>query len=134
MNSSDQACADKVALALNSSQTVPGAWECFDDFLKSSFSHPDFPARAVSSDKDISSWLNPTKYMETVKFVGHRSIQGEVADPSIWLLYRVEGHPNGQGIVGYQEIEIDTDSGLVHTESVIYCQPQGDINCAGLPL
>jgi hypothetical protein len=134
VKSSDQPCADKVALALNSSRPVAGAWDCFDDYLKSIYSHPSFPAPIVVSDEDIAGWVNPTKYMEIVKFVGHRALYDTPPYNASYLLYRIEGHPNGQHIVGYQEIEIDPDSELVHSETTTYCKPQGDLICSSMPI
>jgi hypothetical protein len=125
---SDHACADKVALALNSSKLVTGAWTCFDDYLKGIWK--DF---GVSSDDSLAHWINSAKYMEAVKFVGNRGLYDTPPFNTAHMLYRMEGHPNGNHIIGYADIEIDPDSGLVHSETTEYCQPQGDLICKGLP-
>lgn len=125
---SDQPCADKVALAENSPQPVDGAWNCFDTSLKKIYAELGIKP----SDAGLGQWLNPAKYMETIKFVGHRALYDSSPDPSR-LLYRVEGHPNGRHIIGYTEIEIATSTGLVMSASTTYCQPEGDIICTDLP-
>jgi hypothetical protein len=109
---------------------VAGAWACFGDHLKFTWSH-----RGVSSDDGITHSLDSNYYMETVEFIGHRAL---LPQPSYYntyyLLYRIEGHPNGQHIRGYQEIEIDPGSGLIYSETTTYCWPIGHFNCdLGLP-
>jgi hypothetical protein len=125
---SDHPCANKVALALNSSRPVAGAWACFDDYLKSIWS-----GLGVNSDDDIAHWLNSAKYMETVKFVGNRALYDTPPFNTGHFLYRMEGHPSGNHIVGYTDIEVAPDSGLVHSETTEYCEPQGSLTCKDLP-
>jgi hypothetical protein len=125
--SSGQPCADKVALADNSGQPVDGAWACLNpsaqDVLR---------GFGVKNDSDMAHWLNPDKYMETVKFVGRTTLYGPAAADD-WFLFRVEGHPTGAQITGYTEIEVDLGTGLVAKHDTTYCKPQGDLICKGLP-
>lgn len=125
---SDQACADKVALAVSSSQPVTGAWDCLDATMRVAYTDLD-----ITSDAQIPENTDPDRYMETVKFVGHRDLQGSTLSDARWLLYRAEGHPNGTHVVGYEEIEIDPSSGKVHSVKTTYCKPLGDLACDGLP-
>ncbi len=127
VNSSDQSCADKFALAVNSSQPVAGAWDCLDTTMKAAYAD-----LGITGDDGIAKNLNSAKYMETVKFVGHRSLYGSGYEKR-FLLYRVEGHPNGEHIVGYTEIEVEPVLERVRSEQTTYCKPQGEISCAGLP-
>ncbi len=127
-NHSDQPCADKVALALNSSQVVSGAWACFDPYLKGIWQ-----GLGVHSDTDLANWLNPAKFMETVKFLAHRALYDSPPFNTAHLLYRMEGNPNGRHITGYTDIEIDSDSALAHSEDAAYGSPDGDLICSGLP-
>jgi hypothetical protein len=126
VNSSDQSCADKVALAMNSSQPVSGAWDCLGTTMKAAYADI-----GVTGDGGIAHNLNAAKYMSTVKFVGHRSLYDDITD-NRFLLYRVEGDPDGH-VVGYTEIQIDPASGVVQSEQTTYCKPPGDLLCNGLP-
>lgn len=47
--------------------------------------------------------------METVKFVAHHGIYDDQSDKR-FLLYQVEGHPNGEHIVGYTEIRLSASA------------------------
>ncbi len=90
LNSSDQPCADKVALAMNSSQPVTGAWDCLGTTMKAAYADI-----GVTGDDGIAHNLNSAKYMSTVKFVGHRSLYDDTSDKR-FLLYRV-GSTTGGG-------------------------------------
>lgn len=127
LNSSNEPCADKVALARNTSEPVAGAWNCMDAIMKAELADV-----GATSDDGITHIPDPRKHMDTVKFVGHRSLYNDSYE-KWYLMYRVDGNYGGQHIVGYTEIRLDPILRLVRYEDTLYCKPLGSIDCTGLP-